>query len=308
MNESEYTPSFEVRTLKAVENIPTSLVTLPCWVLWRYEPRKDGGKPHKTPYMPSGSHADVTDPLTWCSFEEVKEAYQKYTRYNGIGFVLAQGVSIVGVDIDNCIEQGQLTAQAQEIVILLNSYTEISPSQKGIRIFVEADLGDFAGKRRGSLELYNYGRYLTITGDRLESSPAAVQPRLGQLRELYRRFFAESKTTTAKKGFEQHRTIETADDSEVLKRMFEGKLGGLYRDIYFGDIRNVHGQDESRADTLLFNGLAYYTQGNPDQMRRLLVNSPRYTQRGAKWGKRVSGETTYLEYQIEDSISYTRNR
>ena len=308
MCETEHSPPAEVRTLKKMEEIPTSLVEVAQWVLWRYEPRKDGGKPHKTPYTPSGAHADVTNAKTWCSFTSVVEAYKQYQRYNGIGFVLTQDLPIVGVDIDNCIENGEYTAQAQEIINLLQSYTEISPSKKGLRIFVEADLGDFAGRRRGSLELYSYGRYLTITGDRIPQSPRTIQPRLNELREMYKRFLADDKPKTSQIRSDRQNNIENLDDTEVLKRMFEGKLGMLYRDIYMGDIRNVHGQDESRADTLLFNGLAYYTQGNPDQMRRLLMNSPRYTQRGAKWHKRVSGETIYLEYQIEDSISYTRKR
>ena len=304
MNELEYTPPFEVRTLIKADEIPTSLVVYPQWVLWRYEPRKDGGKPHKTPYSPTGAKADVTNPATWCSFDTILEAYNQFHRYNGIGFVLTKDAPIVGVDIDDCIEPGQFTLQAQEIVQLLKSYTEISPSRNGLRILVEADLGDFAGRRRGDLELYNYGRYLTITGDRITESPQTIEPRLEELREMYKRFLANKKPQTAQIPVDRQLPIETPNDVEVLKRMFEGKLGQLYRDIYMGDIRNVQGQDESRADTLLFNGLAYYTKGNAGQMRRILTTSPRYNQRGAKWHKKVSGNTEYLDYQIDDSIRY----
>lgn len=197
--------------------------------------------------------------------------------------------------------------QAQKVT-LLDSYTEISPSKRGLRIFVEADLGDFAGRRRGNLELYSFGRYLTITGDRVPDSSNTIEPRLQELRALYKRFLAENKPSIPQKNVDRSPKSETIEDTEVLKRMFEGKLGMLYRDIYMGDIRNVHGQDESRADTLLFNGLAYYTKGNAEQMRRILTSSPRYNQRGAKWHKRVSGDTTYLDYQIEDSISYSQKR
>ncbi len=304
MSETEYSPPVEVRTLVKAEEIPTSLVEIPQWVLWRYEPRKDGGKPHKTPYTPHGAHADVTNAKTWCSFSNALEAYKQYQRYNGIGFVLTKDTPIVGIDIDNCIEQGEYTKQAQEVIDLLQSYTEISPSKKGLRIFVEADLGDFAGRRRGDLELYSFGRYLTITGDRITESSKSIEPRLEELREMYKRFLADRKPQTAHIRSDRQPQPETPDDVEVLKHMFEGKLGQLYRDIYMGDIRNVHGQDESRADTLLFNGLAHYTKGNAEQMRRILASSPRYNQRGAKWHKKVSGNTTYLDYQIEDSIKY----
>ena len=125
---------------------------------------------------------------------------------------------------------------------------------------------------------------------------------------MYKRFLADSKPQTPQIRSDRREDTETIDDMEVLKRMFEGKLGMLYRDIYMGDIRNVHGQDESRADTLLFNGLAHYTHGNAEQMRRILASSPRYNQRGAKWHKKVSGNLEYLEYQIEDSIKYSQKR
>jgi primase-polymerase (primpol)-like protein len=217
---------------------------------------------------------------------------------------------IVGVDIDECVDEaGDLSLLARDVLELLDSYSELSPSGRGVRIFTTADLGEFTGRRKGSIELYNAGRYLTVTGHHLRETPADLAPRLDELRVLYWRYLLpEPQETPA------HVLPPIASDEEVLGRMFAGKLGDLYEQIYHGDVSGVYGRaedgqpDESRADTLLCNGLAFYTAGDAEQMRRILLSSPRAAQRVEKWAKRVRGAQTYLEYQIEDSIRYSRKR
>lgn len=284
------------------ENIPHEIRAVPHWVMWAYEPRPGKDKPAKAPYTPKGVKADITKPYTWSSFDNVIDSWHRAPRFDGIGYVLTHDTPTVGIDLDNCIQNQEYTPQAQEITKLLNSYTEISPSGKGLRILVNAEVGDFAGKRRNDLELYNFGRYLSITGNKLESAPNTIEPRITQLREVYRRYLSDPKHPP-------HPTIEKPDllptDQEVIQRLFDGKLGDLYSAIYYGDISKVENQDESRADTLLFNGLAYYTKGDPSQMRRILLNSPRAMQRMHKWNKQVGNNQIYFEYQIEDSINYS---
>ena len=308
MTTSEY-PHPEAPTGLQTRNIPAALQVVPHWVMWRYEPRPDGGKAHKAPYTPSNIRASITNPRTWCSFDSAVQAYGGSPYWQGIGFVLTKENPTVGIDLDDCMTNGQLTPHAQEIVDGLHSYTEVSPSGKGLRILIEAEVGDFAGKRRGTIELYNYARYVTITGNRMDTQPPTIEPRLPELREFYRRYLADPKTApTAHKHHEQQPHPLNESDDAILRRMFAGKLGDLYHSIYTGDVSQVKDQDESRADTLLMNGLAYYTHGDAHQIRRILLSSPRFSQRADKWHKLVSGKTTYLEYQIADSIRYTISR
>jgi putative DNA primase/helicase len=301
------------------EHIPDILKNYPQWVCWRYEIDPAREKPMKVPYSPHRlSRARVQDASTWGSFEDAWGAYDEGTRYDGIGFVLTKEDNIVGVDIDSCVsEDGTLTETAQAVVGLLDSYTEWSPSGKGLRIFVQADLKEFAGKRRPELELYNFGRYLTVTGHHLPGLPESIEQRLEELRELYRFFFsgsAAAKQLPTEVVLPEKQRILPGDDNLVLDRMFSGGMGNLYHEIYHGVTSGVWSNgaggapDESRADVLLFNALAYYTGQDASAMRRILLASPRAIQRMAKWNKRVKDGLTYLEYQIQDSIHYTYSR
>ena len=53
-----------------------------------------------------------------------------------------------------------------------DSYAEVSPSGTGVRVWVVGTLAGLLpsgkeGRRRGPIEVYDGGRYLTVTGHRL---------------------------------------------------------------------------------------------------------------------------------------------
>jgi hypothetical protein len=102
----------------ATLRVPDSLVELDQWILWRYEPRNDGGKPTKVPFQINGSHASSTDPKTWCSWDEALKACQeKPGHWSGIGFVFSTTDPFFGVDLDQCLDDvGELKPWAQPIM------------------------------------------------------------------------------------------------------------------------------------------------------------------------------------------------
>jgi len=118
----------------------------------------------KHPHNPqSGKKASSTDLLTWSSFERVYGAYEA-GDYDGIGFVLCSGDPFTGVDLDACRdpESGEMAAWAEEIVRYFDSYTELSPSGKGVHILVKGKAP--ASLKRPQIEMYSTERYLTVTG------------------------------------------------------------------------------------------------------------------------------------------------
>jgi putative DNA primase/helicase len=121
-------------------DIPQKLKDWPGWVLWKYD-KKQG----KVPYIAGkGIHkASSTDPTTWHSFEETLKVLTSRhgESFDGAGICI-EGSDIVGLDLDNATERGELAWWAEELIAQVNSYAEVSPSGRGIRIFV---LGDFTG-------------------------------------------------------------------------------------------------------------------------------------------------------------------
>ena len=111
------------------------------WVTWKSETRQ-GRNPTKVPYAYTGLPASSTDARTWTTRAIAKHAAE-LGSHDGIGIMLAridEGRHLGGVDLDSCIDDdGNLTVWAQEIVELLNSYTEVSPSNHGLKVFFTHD-------------------------------------------------------------------------------------------------------------------------------------------------------------------------
>ena len=132
--------------------------------------------------------ATSTDPSTWRTFEEALAAY-KAGRYCGIGRVFEKGAGIVGVDIDHCRDShtGRITTYGHEILDTLDSYSEVSPSGTGVKVWVYADIP--ASKVKAGLEIYRQARYFTVTGQILPQYRSILTERTEALLEIIAREF-----------------------------------------------------------------------------------------------------------------------
>lgn len=130
------------------------------WGGWKYVLRDGDWK--KIPYQVGkpDEEAKVNVLEHWGAFDDALRLYQG-GGFDGIGFLLGDGWT--GIDIDDCIDQsGEINAFGHDVIALLNSYAERSPSSTGIKIFVRGWLGKNHTKK--GLEAYSQGRYFTVTG------------------------------------------------------------------------------------------------------------------------------------------------
>lgn len=110
------------------------------------------------------------------SFTDYKTAVN-VNGYDGIGIGIFNG--ICAIDLDHCIsETGELSNTAYEIVNLMHSYTEFSPSRKGLHILFCADgfVYDkskyYIMNHKSGIEVYVAGatnKYVTVTGECCEN-------------------------------------------------------------------------------------------------------------------------------------------
>ena len=109
--------------------------------------------------------ASSTNPETWRSYETALATWQNNDHIVGVGRTITENEEFVGVDLDDCInpETGELSPWAATLVDRLDSYTEISPSLTGVKIWVKAPELRTAYKKP-RLEIYPRGRYFTVTG------------------------------------------------------------------------------------------------------------------------------------------------
>jgi len=157
------------------EGIPMALQRIAQWVLWRAQPKATGTGITKVPYQPNGLKASSNDPSTWCDFAFVLSAYQESLEtdqpYSGIGFVLTEHDAILAFDFDHVRNPhtGEIDPEVLKAVRWIGTYAEISPSGTGIRVLGRGDLGSAISTAH--LQAWDSGRYITITGHRLDGVP-----------------------------------------------------------------------------------------------------------------------------------------
>lgn len=148
------------------EKIPNFLKAKP-WAVWIAEPRPNKpGKFNKAPLKPLfGSAASTNDPSTFGTFEQAVAALDT-GRYSGIGVLLTGDDGTIGVDIDDYETTFTRLPQVKAWVAKARkagAYCELSPSSKGLRLFMRGKLPG-SGRKAGALEIYDNVRFLTVTG------------------------------------------------------------------------------------------------------------------------------------------------
>lgn len=84
---------------------------------------------------------------------------------------------LVCIDLDHALVDGELTGWAREIVSQLpRTYIEVSPSGAGLHIWGYGTVGRGRRIRRGDacVEIYDRGRYITVTGEPFERAPSVL--------------------------------------------------------------------------------------------------------------------------------------
>lgn len=148
--------------------IPGELKKHKRWVVWKYT--LVAKKWTKPPYIPSNPKfkASVKKPEDWSDFETAFKVYNTAPGIDGIGYVATPDDGLVFFDLDKCIgEDEKPDTETKAIINMLASYTEVSPSGKGIRIVARGKLpGKEINNRKLGREVYDGsgGRYLTMTG------------------------------------------------------------------------------------------------------------------------------------------------
>jgi P4 family phage/plasmid primase-like protien len=173
--------------------IPQAMQALERWHLWRWELNPKDNKWAKVPRMVGKERrASSTNASTWTTFSSTMAALNNVNGslpYDGIGFAL-EGSGLSFLDVDDCLDAatGQIEVSwVGDLVTLLNTFCEISPSGTGLHIWFSGTFHGPGVSRQfvdGSrAELYCKGRYACCTGHLFPGSPA--EPRAYDVQSLY---------------------------------------------------------------------------------------------------------------------------
>lgn len=290
----------QVRTLAVPLYVPAELENIAQWVCWRYDVDKNTGKPTKVPVNPrTGGKAKINTPSTWSDFETALTYYHEHPTYvSGVGLVVA-GTALVGVDLDHCIGDDLTMAPwALDIVRSLDSYSEISPSGTGLRIFAHG-VKPGARCKRGGVELYDHTstRFLTFTGRHLPGTPLELLDASQAVVDLYNELWPDQPAPVVRRDPQP----VDVDDLELLALALKAKNGAKFAALWQGNVNGY--SSSSEADLALCCSLAWWTGGDPDRVDGMFRQSGLMRD---KWDVRHSGNgATYGAMTIDKALSLT---
>lgn len=264
-------------TKKLTSIIPDELKKRKAWV--GYITKQNGDRLDKIPMnVLTGGPAKSNDPGTWADFDNALGlAIQR--NYAGIGFMFQP--PYVGVDFDHCVKNKVITPTALEILKLLNTYSEISPSGFGIHAICKGDIPASRKISRLGVEIYTKGRFFTVTGNRLMDYPGEISKCAEALKTIFSRYVDKSPADDILD------LIIKSNDAEMFRRLFSGNWQGDY-------------PSQSEADLALCNKLAFWTGKDAHLMDQLFRRSALMR---PKWNeKHFADGRTYGQAVIEKAI------
>ena len=188
---------------------------------------------------------------------------------------------------------------ALDVIETVDSYTEVSPSGKGLRIFLEAPgvvldkSAYYTNNRDLKLEVYIEGstfKFLTITGNVLRDRPVAA--RSAEIQTVLDKYMLKKKAS-AREAMPGGKSILT--DDEVITKAHAAVNGERFGRLWAGDWEGYPSQSE--ADQGLCNLLAFWTRRDLDQMDRLFRQSGLMRE---KWDARDDYRSGTLQKAIAD--------
>ncbi len=245
------------------KNIPEGMKEQRKWVGFKLIYKEGQEKPVKLPVCPhSGKGASSVNSEDWGSFDEAVAACKKY-MCSGVGYVF-NGDGVVGIDIDGCIgENGEFNDIAKEIMAMTGSYTELSPSKRGIHIYVKGKLDKAVKHSESGVELYSTARYFTVTGDRIGECSVVLD---GQdvIDFISAKYGKKPKESTVFKAKNVILSDVNLSDDEVIQLASKAKNGSDFTALYKGDWSGKY-SSQSEADLSFCNSLAFWCGKNMNQ-------------------------------------------
>lgn len=291
--------------LNAVHNldaVPHSLKDMPQWGLWAKRCVGDRDDV-KVPFTISGAPASVTRAEDWRPFPETLSALCNGDgRFDGLGFRLT-GQRFVVIDIDHCRIDGVLRPEVRQLVDGLGTYAEYSQSGNGVHIWVLLPDGvglpnGKMGTRNRRLEVYFDRRYIVMTGDQLEDTPA--EPVRNDL--AFQRFwktYVEDETAAERPGASassQGPMPEPLrlDDLEILRIVQRSKRAATFERLRRADWQGLY-PSQSEAEAAFFEILTFYTR-DAAQLERIANNEALFQRE--KWTNRPDRRATTIANAI----------
>ncbi|MDO4720935.1 MAG: hypothetical protein Q4A78_09770 [Peptostreptococcaceae bacterium] len=158
--------------------------------------------------MPNSKPAKSNDPSTWHSYEDCMKALSQHIG-DGLGFFLGDGY--IGIDIDKVSDEmmeymvnKEVKSMTADFLRGISTYAEVSPSGTGLHFIGK---GHVPGerKRHKNLEIYDEGRFFTVTGNVIKDKDRSHIKNIEQeLLPLYQKYMPNIGNQREEENSEQY--------------------------------------------------------------------------------------------------------
>lgn len=286
----------QVRQNYAYELIPDELKAIPRWSFWQARLNDEKKKIDKPPVDKFGNNFNKTQ--FDLSFSEALHIYTKENHYglSGLGYYMGDdgtishdGYKLVIIDFDKGKDK---LPQAEELLSRLDSYTELSQSGKGVHCLVWVK--DFVSRGTNDvnnlMEIYDKKSYFILTGNFFRGEYEIRRfENIDFVFDLFK--FKEVKEVKEVKKV----PALLLPDEEVISKIRNCKGDGSISFVTLYDVGFIG--NRSNDDMTFFNVLAWWTNGDQEQMKRIYRNSAIY---------REGKSDNYLNGTINKAIVTTR--
>jgi hypothetical protein len=230
----------------------SELQELPQWVVRRAD---------KIPLRAANlERASINVPEDWATYDEAL-ARTKQNPELGLGFVITPTCPFSFIDLDDAKSDPIAIADQNTIYHKFNSYTELSPSGKGVHIIVRGKVP--TNKKRSKVEVYSHSRYMTMTFNPVEGRNIPISDEQELLTQLWNDMGGYESSQEEIQGDEP----ETKTDEQIIEQASTATNGSLFLQLWEGNWQDKYDNDHSRADLALINIIAFYTDNKPQAVR-----------------------------------------
>ena len=250
----------------------------------------------KTPINPAtGQNAKPNDPATWGTLEAAQAAVSRF-GLRGVGVLLGDG--LCGIDIDHCRDPdtGVLSDMAREIIDGMQTYAEESPSGTGVHLLFTGQKPAGACRKSSiGLEMYDGGRYFTVTGKALND--LAIEERTAQCAAVHAKYLAKPEAPRVPAPAVVWQKVDRSDE-ELLRTACAARDGERFAALYAGNWQAYY-NSHSEADLSFCNLLAFWLGADVERMDHVFRTSGLMR---PKWDER-RGAKTYGRWTLERAVS-----
>lgn len=162
-------------------SVPAELAARKQWLIWGYRPGETEAKKYrKMPHYAdggrrAGGQGSDDDRRRLVTLAVAVDAVSR-GDFDGVGFAFLPGDGLIGIDLDGMIdpESGEVSERCANIISACETYTEYSPSGKGVHIIGLGQIERSVKSNDIGVEVFCGSQFFTFTGRPWPGSMATV--------------------------------------------------------------------------------------------------------------------------------------